>query len=287
MAKLPYMQFFPADYLRDTRCLSLAARGAWMDILCALWNSPKRGKRTLTIEGWAGEIGKAVSEVSAVLAELELNGIGKISHENDHRITITSARMMRDGRARALALKRKQKQRAIDVSRSGHGPVTPLSQQSHAEESEIRNQKSESEEELRPDPEEEKKEKKEKSCAQVTTLPRPAKSTATWDAYADAYRGRYGVEPVRNQTTNAHLARLVDRLGAEEAPLVAAFYLTHNKPFYVTARHPTNLLLQDAEGLRTQWATGIKATALEAKSAEQKDSAREQVQRVRALLGGV
>lgn len=127
MAKLPYMQFYPADYLRDTRCLSLAARGAWMDILCALWNSPKRGQRTLPIDGWAGEIGKPVEEVSAVIRELELKEIGKISRESDERITISSPRMMRDGRIQRLALKRKQKQRAESVSRSSHAPVTPLS----------------------------------------------------------------------------------------------------------------------------------------------------------------
>lgn len=285
MAKLPYMQFYPADYLRDTRCLSLAARGAWMDILCTLWNSPKRGKRTLTLEGWAGEIGKAVSEVAAVLGELELNVIGKISHENDSKITISSPRMLRDGRARALALKRKQKQRSDSVSRSCHAAVTPVSQQSHAEESEIRNQKSESEVRIKTSDSESEEEKKEKSGGQVKTLPRPpAKSAATWEAYADAYLRRYHVPPVRNSKTNAQLCQLVTRLGADEAPLVAAWYLTHNKPLYVSARHPTNLLLQDAEGLRTQWATGVTATTSEAKNLELRDNVVGQAARVIANL---
>ena len=109
---------------------------------------------------------------------------------------------------------------------------------------------------------------------------------ATWDAYQSAYRARYHVEPVRNQQVNSHLKQLVARLGVEDAPRVASFYLTHNKPFYVSARHSTNLLLRDAEGLRTEWATGVKSTTLEAQSAETVDAAQEQIKRVGKLLEG-
>lgn len=108
--------------------------------------------------------------------------------------------------------------------------------------------------------------------------------SATWDAYQAAYLTLYKVQPVRNQQVNSQLKQLVKRLGTEDAPRVATFYLTHNNPLYVSARHPTNLLLRDAEGLRTQWATGIKATSSEAKHAEAQDDARAQVNRVRATM---
>ena len=122
-------------------------------------------------------------------------------------------------------------------------------------------------------------------CGKVRTLSAAtAKGAAVWEAYAAAYEIRYGVVPVRNAKTNALLCQLVDRLGAEEAPQVARFYLAHNKPFYVSARHPANLLVQDAEGLRTQWATGVKATTREAQSAEQTDNVREQYNRVMASM---
>jgi len=84
---------------------------------------------------------------------------------------------------------------------------------------------------------------------------------------------------------NGQLANLVSRLG-QEAPAVASFYLTHNRPIYVSARHAVDLLLRDCEGLRTQWATGIKATHLEARSAEQGDAVLEQIKRVTARIGG-
>lgn len=109
-------------------------------------------------------------------------------------------------------------------------------------------------------------------------------SVLTWEAYSNGYRKRYGVDPVRNQSVNSQLKQLVLRLGSDEAPQVATFYLTHNNPLYVSARHPANLLLRDCEGLRTQWATGVKATRGEAKNAEARDDAQAQIQRVDRML---
>ena len=111
-----------------------------------------------------------------------------------------------------------------------------------------------------------------------------APSADTWQAYADAYRARYRIQPVRNAKVNSQLKQLVERLGKAEAPSVAAFYLTHNGPFYVQKRHPVNLLVADAEGLRTQWATGVKATSGEAKNAEHVDDVCDQVERVRSMM---
>lgn len=85
------------------------------------------------------------------------------------------------------------------------------------------------------------------------------KSAATWEAYAGAYRTRYRVDPVRNRSVSAMLCKVVDKLGGEEAPLVAAFYVTHRSSWYAEKMHPVNLLLQDAEKLRTEWATGRQA----------------------------
>lgn len=111
-----------------------------------------------------------------------------------------------------------------------------------------------------------------------------APTSQTWEAYSVSYLQRYGTKPVRNATVNGQLAHLVGRLGAEEAPRVAAFFLTHNNAYYVKKGHPIGLLLQDAEKLRTEWATDRKITGLEARSAEEKDAVAEQVRRVSANL---
>jgi len=42
------MQFYPADWLQDTQILTLEAKGAWINLLCAMWVSPERGQITFT-----------------------------------------------------------------------------------------------------------------------------------------------------------------------------------------------------------------------------------------------
>lgn len=93
------------------------------------------------------------------------------------------------------------------------------------------------------------------------------KTGAVWQAYSGAYRAKYGADPVRNATVNGQLAQVVTRLGAE-AEFVAEFYLSHKNRFYVEKMHPVGLLLNDAEKLRTEWATGRQTTATQALQAD-------------------
>jgi uncharacterized protein YdaU (DUF1376 family) len=95
-----------------------------------------------------------------------------------------------------------------------------------------------------------------------------AHARAVWQAYLDAYQRRYGVPPVRNAKTNAAVVELCRRLPADEAPLVAAFFVASNSKFYVTKGHSLGLLLADAEKLRTEWATGRAMTDTEARQAD-------------------
>lgn len=96
-----------------------------------------------------------------------------------------------------------------------------------------------------------------------------SKPTAeTWKQYADAYSQRYGATPVRNATVNGQLAQFVGRVGADEAPAIAAFFVSHNSGLYVAAMHPANLLLRDAEKLRTEWATKRQTTRAQAQMAD-------------------
>lgn len=93
-------------------------------------------------------------------------------------------------------------------------------------------------------------------------------TVGTWKAYSQAYGVRYSVEPVRNATVNGQLANLVSRLGADEAPAVAAFYVRSNNGRYVAAGHSVGMLLTDAEKLRTEWATGRQGTTTQAHQAD-------------------
>jgi hypothetical protein len=90
----------------------------------------------------------------------------------------------------------------------------------------------------------------------------------TWKAYSDAYFARYKTEPVRNATVNALMAGFVKRLGVQEAPHVAAFFLRHNNAYYVRQMHSVKAMVSDAEKLRTEWATNTQVTATRAQQAD-------------------
>lgn len=78
----------------------------------------------------------------------------------------------------------------------------------------------------------------------------------TWTAYKTAFAKRYGIEPVRNSKVNSQIKQFVGRLGFEEAPSVAEFYVASNEQFYAKKAHGVGYMLADAEKLRTEWATG-------------------------------
>lgn len=108
----------------------------------------------------------------------------------------------------------------------------------------------------------------EKSSDGLEIEPRP--SGAVWDAYREAYRSRYGEDPVRNAQVNSQIKQFVSRVPAGEAPEIARFYLSHNESYYVKRMHPVGLMLQDAEKLRTEWITGTRMTGGKAKEVERK-----------------
>lgn len=91
---------------------------------------------------------------------------------------------------------------------------------------------------------------------------------ATWKAYSNAYFARYGAEPVRNARVNRNIVDLIKRIGMNDAPHVAAWYLTHNSAYYVRTGHSVGALLSDAEKLRTEWATGKRTTETKARQAD-------------------
>ena len=94
----------------------------------------------------------------------------------------------------------------------------------------------------------------------------------TWQAYADSYFNRYSAEPVRNAKANKMIADIVKRLGAEEAPHVAFFYVTLNDSFYLRTLHDLGNLLAKCESVRTQWATGRHMTSVTARQIENTQS---------------
>lgn len=98
----------------------------------------------------------------------------------------------------------------------------------------------------------------------------PAPAAPIWESYREAYRGRYGVDPVRNATVNSQLKAFGARVPAGEGGEIAAFYVRHNDSFYVRQMHPVGLLLKDAEKLRSEWFTGRRVTGGVAREVERR-----------------
>jgi len=104
MSKIPSFQFYPGDWMKDPalRSVSLAARGLWTDILCLMFEAPRRGHlifgtAPVTAEQLARMVGSSADEVSCLLDELLACGVATKSAAG----VITSRRMVRDEQIRA------------------------------------------------------------------------------------------------------------------------------------------------------------------------------------------
>ena len=90
----------------------------------------------------------------------------------------------------------------------------------------------------------------------------------TWNAYAAAYRRRYGILTESKRKTRGQVAQFVKLVGAEKAPLLAAYFPTHNGRWFVQCRHEFGLLLKSYQQIATDYATGQQMTETRARQAE-------------------
>jgi biotin operon repressor len=104
--KLPSFQFYPGDWMKDPalRSVSLEARGLWIDMLCLLFESGRRGYlqhmtgKPVSDEQLARMTGSSAEQVSRLLQELEDSGVFS---RTEHGM-IYSRRMIRDERKRTV-----------------------------------------------------------------------------------------------------------------------------------------------------------------------------------------
>ena len=139
---LPWMQFYPSDWLSDSVAgCTLAAQGLWLRLLFVAHNSQQYGYlevdgRPIPDEQLSRRCGCAgVEEYRSLLAELFAAGVPSRTPEG----TIYSRRMVRDQQDRNSAADRQRRHRS-------HAPVTPKSHgEVRSQKSEVRDQKSKSE----------------------------------------------------------------------------------------------------------------------------------------------
>lgn len=92
-----------------------------------------------------------------------------------------------------------------------------------------------------------------------------AKTYRAWANYAITYRKRYHAWPIWNAKVAGQMGQLVERLGADMAPKVAAYYLRIGSDYYIRRFHSVGTLLADCEGIATQMATGTQMTSTKAR----------------------
>jgi uncharacterized protein YdaU (DUF1376 family) len=130
MAKMPAFQFYPGDWIQDTRILTLAAKGAWIDILCALWRSQTRGSLTLPLMGWARLLGCTADQAAAVITELvdmricdsnldESLSRGLLSGDRKAEVRLECRRMTREEKDRKINALCQQRHRSKGKSKAG------------------------------------------------------------------------------------------------------------------------------------------------------------------------
>lgn len=94
----------------------------------------------------------------------------------------------------------------------------------------------------------------------------------TWEAYSAAYQQRYGAKPRRNSSVNGKLVQFIQRVGINDAPHIAAYFVRMNTGWYVQKKHQVGLMLQDAEKLATEWETNTQTTNTEARRSDRRQS---------------
>lgn len=147
MGKPPAFQFYVLDWMRDTRILSLAAKGAWIDLLCAMWHSETRGKLSMSIKNYSRLIGATEEKTKAVIQELidmkicdtitlplhVMDGNENVQKCNGD-VTLINRRMVKEIKERELNRLRVRKfrknRRNRECNGECNGNVTPLSSSS-------------------------------------------------------------------------------------------------------------------------------------------------------------
>lgn len=132
-----FFRFFHDDWLRDTRPLSLTAKGAWIEIICLAWSNATSMLQA-DAKQWSRWIGTDEETLLGVLLELERFRIADIIRHPDSTISIECRRMRKDlilnseerKKSHERAVKAAAKRYGKDASSSPQAMLVACSEQS-------------------------------------------------------------------------------------------------------------------------------------------------------------
>jgi len=247
MAKPHWFPFYVSDFLSSPTVTMMSAEevGGYVLLLCYAWQDPNG-----SIPADDDSV-RILSRVKGDLLRIKSCFTEKKGRLYNNRLTqeLEKAQAKSDLARKSNAL-RWQYERKANAKRTQSSSQSQSESQSESQlqsESEVRSQK------------------KNSDCKPPSAL---ANGSITWTAYSDEYQRRYGVLPIRNAKVNSCLKSFMSRVPEKEAPDIASFYVRHPGAYYVSRGHPVELLLRDAEKLRTEWASNKTITQ---KQAQQSD----------------
>lgn len=140
-AKLPWLKFFPSDWLSDPalgRC-SPTTRGIWIDMVCLMHQSGGTGEISCSLDEFSRICRCSPDEANKALEELNLTKTADVTFCNS-LVTVTNRRMKRDYKYRYDTRLRVQRYRSnassnksvtqemseVRVQRSDKEPPNPL-----------------------------------------------------------------------------------------------------------------------------------------------------------------
>lgn len=121
--KAPAIQLYVKDWKADTDGLSLAAKGAWIQVICTAHLADKRGKVSRPLDQWARTFGTDLETAKAVLLELSQLESARVTFGRKN-VTVTSRRMETERKIKEADRLRKRKQRASGASPEKVTPYT-------------------------------------------------------------------------------------------------------------------------------------------------------------------
>jgi hypothetical protein len=282
--KRPAFQFYPGDWLQDVslRMCSVGARGLWIDMICLMHQGSDYGylkvnHLPILPDNLARMCGATFDEVQGWLGELEKAG----TFSRDADGCIYSRRMIRDEEVRSAraaggklggnpALKKGgkpgKKSTKKDNLPSNLQPTPSSSSSSSSSPSPAVKDPSAGSADARLDP----------PAGDDEPVDERTPGAKAWDAYADAYRQTYRVEPLLNAKVRTQFKRFATELvPGDEAAELAAFYVGHPDPFYRKNAHSVDLLIRDAAKLRTEWASRTQLSGVPTAGTGSRQAARD------------
>jgi len=129
--KLPWMKFYPGDWILDMDRHPLEIEGAWIRICCHLHRSKTYGKLSMTLDEWADVLRVDKDKTKEILRYLCVTKIATSRTDNGN-VTVECRRMIGDDKDREQNKMRQQRYRdkhskdryVTDESRKNNGEET-------------------------------------------------------------------------------------------------------------------------------------------------------------------